>query len=153
MPNTFTQLDSSKQKTKLIQLTGATATSTSPNKPSDKTKQHYLLHHQNKTWQWQHIKLNFLPLALCPSGTSLFGVWISYVNSSVLPPFLLSLSLSLAQSPVSSSMWLTAQICGHDLYLRGWLWVVRPWAVELWSSHRYSHTNKHTAPGYLFTDN
>lgn len=35
-------MDSSKQKTKLIQLTGATATSTSPNKPSDKTKQQTL---------------------------------------------------------------------------------------------------------------
>lgn len=39
MPNTFTQLDSSKQKTKLITLTGGTATSTAPNKPSDKTQQ------------------------------------------------------------------------------------------------------------------
>lgn len=52
------QLDSNKQKTKLIKLTGATATNAAPNKPSDKTKQQ-TLHKQNQTWQWKHIKLNF----------------------------------------------------------------------------------------------
>lgn len=141
-----TQLDSNKQKIKLIKLTGATATNAAPNKPSDKTKQQTL----NKQNQDLTVKAHKAQL---PTGTSLFYVWVSHVNSPAsslfFPPFLLSLTLPLAQSPVSSSMWLTAQICGHDLYLRGWLWMLRPWAVELWSSHRYPHT----VPGHLLTEN
>jgi len=89
-----------------------------------------------------------------PTGTSIFVLVVNFScelcsSSLFLLPVLLSLTLPLAQSPVSSSMWLTAQICRLDLYQRGWLWMVRPWAVERWSSHRYPYI----ASGHLLTDN
>lgn len=62
--------------------------------PLTKQSSKHLPHWQNQTWQWQqqHMKLNFLPLARCPYGTSLFGVWISHA----LPPSFFFLSFYLS---------------------------------------------------------
>lgn len=100
----------------------------------------HLMHQQSRIWQWKHIKpsasTSCLLLSVPPVHFCFLCDSFMWTSSS------LSLSLSLYSSPSLAfplifSLWLTAQIRGHDLYLRSWLWLVRPWALKLRGSHRY----------------